>query len=66
MDGRSEGKMLGIHLGIHRSIVKLGLFVLTTIYWLNGGALATHFRGGIIMIRPVDGGAPTEVTIDSM
>ena len=57
MDGRSEGKMLGIH----RSIVKLGLFVLTTIYWLSGGALGTHFRGGIIMIRPVDGGAPAEV-----
>ena len=58
MDGRSEGKMLGIH----GSIVKLGLFVLATICWLSGGALATHFRGGIITIRPVDGGAPAEVT----
>ena len=61
MDGRSEGKMLGIH----GSTIKLGLFVLI-ICWFSGGVLATHFRGGIIMIRPLDGGAPAEVAIDSM
>ena len=49
-------------LGIHGSIIKQpGLLILTTICWLSGGVLATDFRGGIIMIRPVDGGAPGEV-----
>ena len=58
MDGRSEGKMLGIHGSIMK---QPGLLIITAICWLSGGALATHFRGGIIMIRPVDGGAPAEV-----
>ena len=47
---------------IYGSIRKLALFILT-LCWLSGGVLATHFRGGIIMIRPVNGDAPAEVTI---
>ena len=49
-------------LKIYGSIRKLALFILT-LCWLSGGVPATHFRGGIIMIRPIDGGAPAEVTI---
>ena len=40
----------------------LPLFILI-LHWLSDeGVLATHFRGGIIMVRPVDGGALAEVS----
>ena len=38
----------------------LPLFILI-LHWLTTSVLATHFRGGIIMVKPVDGGAPAEV-----
>ena len=40
----------------------LVLFILT-LHGYSGDVLATHFRGGIIMVRPVDGGTPAEVAI---
>ena len=39
----------------------LPLFYILVLHWLAADVLATHFRGGIIMVRPVDGGAPVEV-----
>ena len=36
-------------------------FKLILPFWIAAGVQATHFRGGIIMVRPVDGGAPAEV-----
>ena len=47
-------------LGIRGLIKGLVLFILT-LHWFSGDVLATHFRGGIILIRPVDGRAPAEV-----
>ena len=32
-----------------------------TLHWLTTDVVASHFRGGIIMVRPVDGGTPAEV-----
>ena len=40
----------------------VALFVLK-LHWLTTNVVATHFRGGIIMVRPVDGGTPAEVKI---
>ena len=51
-----NGKMCG-------SIKELVLFILA-LHWFSGDVLATHFRGGIIMVRPVDGGAPAQVYIE--
>ena len=47
-------------LGIRGLIKGLVLFILP-LHWFSGDVLATHFRGGITMVRPVDGGAPAEV-----
>lgn len=35
------------------------LFII--IHWLSANVVATHFRGGIIMVKPVVGGALAEV-----
>ena len=48
-------------LHIREDVNKLIVLFILILHWLTAGVLATHFRGGIIMVRPVDGGAPAEV-----
>ena len=48
-------------LRIREDVNKLIVLFILILHWLAASVLATHFRGGIIMVRPVDGGAPAEV-----
>ena len=48
-------------LQISEDANKLGMLFIFILHWLISGIYATHFRGGIIMVRPVDGDTPAEV-----
>jgi len=43
-------------LWVYKHVNKLPALLILTLHWLIPDVLASHFRGGIIMVRPVDGG----------
>ena len=48
---------------INKRVFELVALFVLTLHWLIASVVGSHFRGGIIMVRPVDEGTPAEVNM---